>query len=112
MGTESNVGVLSLKGDLSVNDAENIKSSMLSVLKEFPTLSISFSALEDLDCSIVQLLCAVSMLAKKQQKEVIFTGTFSPQVRKRFYAAGFISSVELNDESIITQVTNKIRNAS
>lgn len=105
-------GKLSLKGDLYVSDAENIKNAMLKLLKEFPTIRINFTYLEDFDSSIIQLLYALCAQAKKESKEIIFEGTFNQNVKKRLYATGIISKMELDDEVIINQISEKIRIAS
>ncbi len=112
MSDAENSGRLSLQGDLSVGDAENIKNAMLKLLKEFPTIRINFSPLEDLDSSIIQLLYALCAQAKKESKEIIFEGTFCQSVKKRLYATGLISKMELPDETIINQISEKIRIAS
>lgn len=112
MSDIENSGRLSLQGDLSVSDAENIKNAMQKLLKEFPVIYVSFSTLEDLDCSIIQLLYALCAQAKKENKEVVFEGTFSPSVKKRLYAAGIITKNDLSDEVIINQLSEKIRIAS
>ena len=112
MSDSENSGRLSLKGDLSVGDAENIKNAMLKLLKEFPTIRINFSPLEDLDSSIIQLLYALCAQAKKESKEIIFEGTFCQSVKKRLFATGLISKMELPDETIINQISEKIRIAS
>lgn len=102
-------GKIMLKGDLSISDAEGIRNNMIAVLKEFATVTVNFSTLEDLDSSIIQLLYALCLQAKKERKEIIFEGTYTNQVRKRFCAAGLISSVDLHDDLISTQLTQKIR---
>lgn len=109
---EQSNGVILLKGDLAIGDAQGIKNSMLAILKEFATVMVDFSPLEDLDCSIIQLLYALCQEASKSKKEIVFCGTFSSQVRKRLFASGIINSLTCTDESIITQLTQKIRIAS
>lgn len=110
MFDEANSGKLSLTGDLSVADADDVRNCMLSVLKGFATVRINFSGLEDCDASIMQLVYAMSLQAKKEHKEVRLEGTFSPAVRVRLYANGLISSVDISDEIINSQITQKIRN--
>lgn len=112
MFDETNSGKLSLTGDLSVADSDDIRNWMLSALKGFATVRINFSGLEDLDASILQLIYAISLQAKKERKEILFEGTFNPEIRKRLYATGIISGIDISDEIIITQLTQKIRNAS
>ena len=112
MSDTDNSGRLSLQGDLSVSEAENLKNVMLKLLKEFPTIRVNFSPLEDFDSSIIQLLYALCAQAKKESKEIIFEGTFSPTVKKKLFATGIISKMELSDETIISQISEKIRIAS
>lgn len=112
MSNSENIGKLSLKGELSVSDAENIKNVMLKILKEFSIVYVNFSLLEDLDSSIIQLLYALCIQSKKENKKIIFEGSFSPNVKKRFYTSGLISKSNLDDEIIIDQISEKIRNVS
>ena len=59
MSDSENSGRLSLKGDLSVSDAENIKNAMLKLLKEFPTICVNFSSLEDLSFSPITSIFSI-----------------------------------------------------
>ena len=66
------------------------------------------------DC--VSALFIKGMLSLREQnyesKEIVFEGTFTQPVKKRLFAAGLISKMELNDEVIINQISEKIRIAS
>lgn len=110
MAKTDNIGKLSLTGDLSVSDAAKIHEYMSALLKEFSTVCINFSSLEDFDASIIQLLFALCRQAKTETKRVTFEGTFSKDVRKRLYATGLISAPDVDDSVIVVQLTDKIVN--
>lgn len=110
MATSDNIGKLSLTGDLSVSDAAKIHEYMSALLKEFNSVCINFSSLEDCDASIIQLLFALCRQAKTENKKVSFEGTFSEYVRKRLFATGLISAKDVEDSVIIVQLTDKIVN--
>ncbi len=110
MAKTDNIGKLSLTGDLSVSDAEKIHEYMSALLKEFSTVCINFSSLEDFDASIIQLLFALCRQAKTENKKVTFEGTFSESVRKRLYATGLITAKDAEDSVIIVQLTDRMLN--
>ena len=110
MAKSNDIGKLSLTGELSISDATKIHEYMTALIKEFSTVCINFSSLEDLDSSIVQLLFALCRQAKAENKKVTFEGTFCQNVKKRLFAMGFISSLDADDAIIIVQLTDKIIN--
>ena len=109
---ESDATTIKLTGDLSISDAADLKEKFLLLLGEYNTIHINMSSLEDMDTSIIQILCATCLQAKKEKKEVIFEGSVVQPVRRKMFLSGLIDSMDLTDEAVLQQFTRKIRVAT
>lgn len=97
-----------LKGLLTVNDAEQLHKHLMGKLKENDSIVIDFSELEDLDVSIIQLICALYLECKKQKKEFSIKGAFHADVKNFLFYSGFISNKTNPDDVIISEFMQKM----
>jgi anti-anti-sigma regulatory factor len=111
MGTTKK-GLISLKGELSIGDAEHLHSSLLSLIEEkHKKIVIDLSELEDIDVSIIQLLYAFYLQADTSTTyEVI--GEIKPIIKYRLVSCGIISKSDLSDTEIYSEIIKTVRLAS
>ncbi len=100
---------IDLKGDLSVANAEDLRKMFKAALQKKTEVTVNVSSLEDIDVSIIQLVYALVTGLLKEKRELIFSGTFSPTVKKRLYSVGLIPSANISDEACISELTERMR---
>lgn len=105
---ESDKTTIKLTGDLSISDAVDLKEKFLLLLQEYNSIHINMSALEDMDASILQILCATCIQAKKEKKQVVFEGSVKNLVRRKMFISGLTDSPDLSDEAVLQQFMHKI----
>ncbi len=97
---------ISLKGDLSINDAEELQKVFISASEKKVDIELDVSQLEDVDTTIIQLIYALYHAAK--DRTITVTGPVSNQVRKRLYICGIIPSPDLSDSEILKHISEKM----
>jgi anti-anti-sigma regulatory factor len=86
--------VLDLGASLTVERAASLKDELAAALAGQGGVRLSFSSVEEIDLSCLQVLCAALRSAKASGKDLHFTGTLSRRVAERLRSCGF-----LRDES-------------
>ncbi len=105
----SRVTTIEMKGELSIQNAEELHNIFLSALQKKGDILLDFSNLEDIDVSTIQLIYSMYISCKDHKLEV--KGPIAPQVKQRLYTCGLISAPDLDDDSIITAIIDKMRAA-
>lgn len=90
MAENISVKVLTWEGILSVESAAQRKEELLSAFSQYQQVVISFSLLESIDLSILQLICAAVKEACKKDKIFHLTGALKPDLKRAFLISGLI----------------------
>lgn len=108
MGTPKK-GLIYLKGELSISDAEQLHATLLSLLEEKNSkILIDISELEDIDVSIMQLLYAFYIQADSSTTYE-FIGKMKPIIKNRLVSCGIISESNLSDTEIYNEIMKTVR---
>lgn len=67
---EKNNGTVTLKGDLTIKNIEQIKETLRSALSRFKKITVKIDTLEKIDFSCFQVFCAAHKSAEKQKKSI------------------------------------------
>lgn len=100
---------IEMKGELSIQNAAELHQIFLSALQKKGDILLDFSALEDVDVSTIQLIYSLFISCAGHKLEV--KGPISQQVKKRLHTCGLIPAPDLDDNSIIEAITEKMRAA-
>lgn len=100
---------IEMKGELSVQNAEELKTIFLSALQKKGDILLDFSRLEDIDVSTIQLIYSLYISSKGHKLTV--QGPFAPQVKQRLYSCGLIADAAIDDNAVIESVLEKMRTA-
>lgn len=109
-----NTGTLTLKGDLTIRHIDGIKKALLDVISRSKNIIVKIDALEKIDFSCFQVLCAAHKSAEKQKKSMAVTpppnGTFLEDMEcaglarrnedNRYETRGFIVKTMENGSNI------------
>jgi anti-anti-sigma regulatory factor len=79
---KSDVGVLVLDGELTVQRADELRAALMNSLSCAGHLVLSFENVTGIDLSCLQLLCAAHRTSAKLNKRLTITGR-TPEVFKR-----------------------------
>jgi anti-anti-sigma regulatory factor len=82
--------VLKLGAVLNIEKAASLRNEIAAALASGDSVSISFSSLEELDLSCLQVLCAALASAKASGKELHFVGALPQRVSARLKSCGFL----------------------
>ncbi len=95
---EKKAKILKLKGELSINEAESVKEEMSAILADkCLSVTVDVAELEDMDVPVYQLLFAFYREAKELGVAVTFSGAIRPELKKKLYICGFVSSSDFSD---------------
>lgn len=100
---------IEMKGELSVQNADDLKKILVSALQKKGDILLDFSALEDIDVSTVQLI--YSFYSSCKDHKLTAKGPFSPRVKQRLFTCGIIPDANLGDEEVIKATEEKMRTA-
>lgn len=106
---EERVTTIEMKGELSVQNAEELHNIFLSALQKKGDILLDFSNLEDIDVSTIQLIYSLYISSKDHKLNV--QGPFAPQVKQRLYTCGLIADTSMDDNAIVSSVLEKMRAA-
>ncbi len=98
---------IELKGDLSIQNAEELHKVFLSASQKKSDIELNVTGLEDFDASIIQLVFALYRAVDKE-RPIIFTGSVSSTVKRRLYLCGMIASSEMDDEAVLKSLNAKM----
>lgn len=92
--------VITLKGELTLPNAEELRSALIKALIDSDDISIAVESVRGVDLSCLQLLCSVHRSGVRLKKRVAFTGTLPKIFRNMIEAAGFsrLSGCKLDTE--------------
>jgi anti-anti-sigma factor len=62
-------GVVQVRGELHISEAEELRKSLLEQLAQAPALTLDLSGVESCDTASFQLLCSLQKSAEKEGKE-------------------------------------------
>jgi anti-anti-sigma regulatory factor len=105
------MATIELKGNLTVSNAEKLHRTFLQTIQQNNSVTLDVSALEDIDVSILQLICSL-YTSMGPNKKPSFSGSFAPLVRKRLYICGIIPDQNMDDASIVNAIDEKMGEAS
>lgn len=87
-------GKISLEGELTLINAQEVKTKLYEALKKYQALKVSARNVLSLDLSIIQLLYALSKTAGEIKKTVTFDIVVPPETNLLLRKAGFKSLLE------------------
>lgn len=99
---------IELKGELTVNDAENTHKLFSSVIQKKSDIEVNISKLEDLDVSILQLIYSL-FLEIGTERKLSLIGPVTPLVKKRLYNCGVLPNLDLSDSEVISTIINTLK---
>jgi anti-anti-sigma regulatory factor len=82
-------GKILLEGELTLNNAGEIKTKLYEALKKYPLLKISVRNITAIDLSGIQLLYSLSKTAAEMKRSVTFEIALPPETAALFQKAGF-----------------------
>lgn len=82
-------GTLTLGGSLTVSYATQLKSLLMQGLEQAETVVISFSEVNDIDLSVIQILCSAHRMSVKLNKRLLFGGGVPDQFIEAVTRSGF-----------------------
>jgi anti-anti-sigma factor len=87
-------GLLKLKieGDMTIQNAEAIKSAFIELINNAVNLDLSISSTTDIDVSGLQLLCSVHRTLKKLNKNFIISTPIPETLKEIIKTAGYYKS--------------------
>jgi anti-anti-sigma regulatory factor len=83
--------VLNLGATLNVEKAAALRGEIVDALASGESVSVSFSAVEELDLSCLQVLYAALASARSSGRDLHFVGSLSHRVAGRLRACGFLA---------------------
>ncbi|MBF0556303.1 MAG: STAS domain-containing protein [Nitrospirae bacterium] len=86
---EQNRGVLSLKGDIMIEDAASLKELLLLHLGDADDLLIHISDVTEVHLSWFQLICSAHRYSTKMKKKLSLAGEIPENIRTMAVKAGF-----------------------
>lgn len=81
--------VITLDGDLTLQNAEELRSLFVKALVEADLVAVRFGDVREADLSLLQLLCSAHRSAVRLKKQVRLEGAFPKVFLDRADAAGF-----------------------
>ena len=100
---------IEMKGELSIQNAEELHTIFLSALQKKGDILLDFSQLEDIDVSTIQLIYSLFISCKEHKLEV--KGPIQQKVKQRLYTCGLISDGSSDDDAIIKEISDRMRAA-
>ena len=82
-------GVLSLRGNLTMIEAQETKKTLLEAIADVDTLYLDISGIEAIDVSFIQLICAAHRECFLAQKEIYMRGDVSETLEIFLTKAGY-----------------------
>ncbi|WP_420265223.1 STAS domain-containing protein [Candidatus Magnetominusculus dajiuhuensis] len=86
---EQNRGVLSLKGDITIEDAASLKELLLLHTGDVDDLLINVSDVTEVHLSWFQLICSAHRYSAKMKKKLSLCGEIPENIRTMAVKAGF-----------------------
>ena len=93
MGSKSEVGVLSLDGELTLQRADELRAALMSSLSSADHLVLNVESVTGIDLSCLQLLCAAHRSSEKLNKRLTITGERPDVFRRVVEDAGYLRHV-------------------
>ena len=90
---ENNRGTLTLDGDLTLSQAEELRMLLIKAIINVDQVLLDFGATRDIDLSCLQLLCSAHRSAIRMKKTVAFSGAWTESFRKAVHQAGYARTV-------------------
>jgi anti-anti-sigma regulatory factor len=87
-------GKIVLEGELTLNNAGEIKTKLYEAMKKYPLLKVSVRNITAIDLSGIQLLYSLSKTAEEMNRSVTFDIALLPETTALFQKAGFRSLLQ------------------
>ncbi len=81
--------VLTFAGDLTVNQAPEIRMTFIKALIDADQVLLKFKNVSDIDLTFLQLLCSAHRSAIRLNKQITFDGSRPDLLKKTVDAAGY-----------------------
>ncbi len=103
----SEKGTLHLEGDLTLQNAAELRTMLIKAIIDTDTMAIRFGDVQDLDLSCLQLLCSAHRSAVRLKKQVRFEGNLPKILKETAEAAGYsrVKGCQLDTEKSCLWVT-------
>ena len=99
------LGVLTLKEDVTIVEAEKLKEALLEGLKSSKQLLVELNELTGLDLTCLQLIYSAKKSFSKEDKVFTLSGKFPEIFKETIKNAGYLN--EFNNEELYQQGGNK-----
>ncbi|MBF0559702.1 MAG: STAS domain-containing protein [Nitrospirae bacterium] len=84
-----NVGVLTIEGDISIQNAEELKSNFICALHSVDKVFVNVEKVSDVDEYCLELFCSAHRTSVRLQKTFSFNSCISEPFRRVIADAGF-----------------------
>ncbi|MBF0457736.1 MAG: STAS domain-containing protein [Nitrospirae bacterium] len=88
-GDLKNVGVLSLEGDIRIEDAAQFKDLLMRHMEDADDLSINISNVTQVDLSCFQIICSAHRFYSRMNKNLSLDGEIPENIRTLAIKSGF-----------------------
>lgn len=93
-----NISTLHLAGTVSLEEAEELRATLVNIFNASEDIEIDTSAIEETDISLPQLLCAAHKASVKKRKSLTIKGGLNEPVMSVVRKAGLIPHHGCGDE--------------
>ena len=84
-----NVGVLTIEGNIDIQNAGELKSSLIKALHTVEKVFVNVEHVSDIDISCLELFCSAHRSSVRIQKTFAFSSVISGPLRKVVNEGGF-----------------------
>jgi len=88
-GPSTEVGTVSLTGDLTIDRAATLREELSAALKNAGAVIVDMNRVKSIDLSFIQLLYGASAEASRSRISFSLIGTLTPEVRSMLEIGGF-----------------------
>jgi ABC-type transporter Mla MlaB component len=93
---ENNSGTLTLDGDLTLSQAEELRMLLIKAIINVDKLFLALGDIGEIDLSCLQLLCSAHRSAIRMNKTIAFAGAWTEPFRKAIQQSGYARTVGCN----------------
>jgi anti-anti-sigma regulatory factor len=91
-------GILTIKGDLTINYVKEMKNELLNVFSRFKHVKIIFNNIDRVDFSCIQLLCSAHKSAHQNNKTIVLAADLPNILCKIISNMGFQHKIDCFSE--------------
>ncbi|MDD4384460.1 MAG: STAS domain-containing protein [Bacteroidales bacterium] len=96
-GKTSEVGIIIIQGELTIDNAQELKAFLLENLKKHSQIQVKINEVDSIDLTAVQLLQSFLWDAKQEQKSINFEMKLSEDHRILLERSGFETFLTLKN---------------